>query len=260
MASEGLGFVMGAKSEPSVHASDDAAQRLESMRRTLAERRRELGISMSELARQIGVSPSMISQIERGRSLPSVATLFALATALGSDVAALFDAPANDGGTEAIHAGFSGGVARESGDGLHQGSEAPRSQLYVVRGADRAQIDINGGVRWERLTPGSFDQLEFLELRYEPHAQSAQELYRHPGIEMVLVLEGRFEIHVGFEKYELFPTDSITFPSSLPHRYVNPGTEIARAVTAIFHEPIHALPAAPPPRPNGSNKQPGDAP
>jgi transcriptional regulator with XRE-family HTH domain len=214
------------------------------MRRTLSERRRGLGISMSELARNVGVSPSMISQIERGQSLPSVATLFSLATALGVDVAALFDAPLEDSADDGVASSARRGpIERQTGNGRGPEGEGPRSQLYVVRGNNRAQIDINGGVRWERLTPGSFDQLEFLELIYEPHAQSADELYRHPGIEMVLVLSGKLEIHIGFEKYELYPTDSITFPSSLPHRYVNPGDETARAVTAIVHDPIHELAA-----------------
>jgi transcriptional regulator with XRE-family HTH domain/quercetin dioxygenase-like cupin family protein len=236
--------VTASRSETTDGISEGAVRQLESMRRTLSERRRELGISMSELARRVGVSPSMISQIERGQSLPSVATLFSLANALGADVAALFDPPAEDGGPNGGSKPTRRAAAvRESGSGLRHEGQGSRSQLYVVRGDKRAQIDINGGVRWERLTPGSFDQLEFLELIYEPHAQSAEELYRHPGIEMVLVLAGRLEIHIGFEKYDLYPTDTITFPSSLPHRYVNPGDETARAVTAIIHDPIHELPS-----------------
>src|SRR5262249_25713773 len=39
-------------------------------------------LRVSELARLVGVTPSLISQIERGNSRPSVATLFALAEAL----------------------------------------------------------------------------------------------------------------------------------------------------------------------------------
>ena len=48
----------------------------------------------------VGVSPSLISQIERGQSQPSVATLFALAESLEVPVDAFFvkDAPA--AGTE----------------------------------------------------------------------------------------------------------------------------------------------------------------
>jgi mannose-6-phosphate isomerase-like protein (cupin superfamily) len=53
---------------------------------------------------------------------------------------------------------------------------------------------------------------------------------------MVLVLTGRLDIFVGFERYELGVGDSIHFPSTFPHRYINPGDEEARAVTVILHD------------------------
>jgi quercetin dioxygenase-like cupin family protein len=59
---------------------------------------------------------------------------------------------------------------------------------------------------------------------------------------MVLVLSGRFDIYVGFERYELNAGDSIHFPSSFPHRYVNPTDEVARAVTVIIHDGERKLP------------------
>lgn len=105
---------------------------------------------------------------------------------------------------------------------------------YVVRRDDRAVIDIEGGVRWERLTPARLEELEFLELVYQPHAESHATLYRHPGTEMVLVLDGRLDIFVGFERYELAEGDSMCFSSTLPHRYVNPTDQTTRAVTTIL--------------------------
>ena len=39
-------------------------------------------LTLRELARRVGVSPSLISQIETGRSQPSVGTLYAIATEL----------------------------------------------------------------------------------------------------------------------------------------------------------------------------------
>src|SRR6185437_11736148 len=139
-----------------------------------------------------------------------------------------------------------------------------REGMYVFRHDDRASVPIRGGVTWERLTPRSLEDVEFLELDYAPYAESDDELYRHPGIEMVLVLEGRFEIHVGFETYALEVGDSMLFPSSLPHRFVNPTGERSRAVTVILRdavgsaggvstpEPAEATPAeaGPPPSPD----------
>ena len=171
------------------------------------------GLKVSELARAVGVSPSLISQIERQQSQPSVSTLFALAEALDVPVDAFF----------------------EEGHSSRPASIAEDGQ-YVVRRGERSTIDIEGGVRWERLTPLPLDSIDFLEIVYDPGTESHPQLYRHPGTEMVLVLDGRLDIYIGFRRNELSAGDSIHFPSSLPHRYVNPTDVETRAVTVLLHE------------------------
>ena len=188
----------------------------------LAAHRARRGIKVSQLARQIGVSPSLISQIERGQSRPSVSTLFALAEALGVPVDAFFR---------------DGDQTEPAPERLTVVGESPttdREQRFVVRRGERSAIDIEGDVRWERLTPVPLDDLEFMELVYGPGAESHKALYRHPGMEMVLVLSGTLVIFLGFERYELAAGDSICFPSSTPHRYLNPTEETTRAVTVIL--------------------------
>jgi transcriptional regulator with XRE-family HTH domain len=197
----------------------------------VATHRKDRHLKVSELARMVGVSPSLISQIERGQSQPSVATLFALAESLEVPVDAFFvkdDAPADSQAQPKPPAVVAEPEAPEKADGP--------PQRYVVRGDARSAISIEGGVLWERLTPETLPHVDFLELIYQPGAESNPELYRHPGTEMVLVLSGRFHIYVGFERYELSPGDSIHFPSSFPHRYVNPTDDVARAVTVILHD------------------------
>jgi transcriptional regulator with XRE-family HTH domain len=191
----------------------------------LAAHRARRGVKVSALARQVGVSPSLISQIERGQSRPSVSTLFALAEALEVPVDAFF----RDGEPESAPTGREQAGLRLVADGA---GTAP--DRHVVRRDVRSAIDIEGGVRWERLTPSQLDDVEFLELVYAPGAESHPSLYRHPGMEMVLVLSGLMVIFVGFERYELEAGDSICFPSSTPHRYLNPTQDTARAVTVIL--------------------------
>jgi transcriptional regulator with XRE-family HTH domain/quercetin dioxygenase-like cupin family protein len=202
----------------------------------VATHRKDRHLKVSELARMVGVSPSLISQIERGQSQPSVATLFALAESLEVPVDAFFvkeDADAALGKTEPQPAP----AAPIAGPGESRATAAAGPpQRYVVRKDARSAISIQGGVLWERLTPETLPHVDFLELIYQPGAESNPELYRHPGNEMVLVLSGRFDIYVGFERYELGPGDSIHFPSSFPHRYVNPTDEVSRAVTVILHD------------------------
>lgn len=160
-----------------------------------------------------------MSQIERGVSRPSVSTLFAIAEALDVPVDAFFrEKP--EGGESARH---------------HAPVPSPEER-YVVRRGNRAVIDMESGVRWERLTPGALRNVEFLELVYGPHAESHPSLYQHPGEEMILILSGELEIYVGFECFHLRPGDSMHLPSMQPHRYVNPTAQTTRAVTTILHD------------------------
>ena len=53
-------------------------------------RRQSLDMSVRELARRLTLSPSLISQIERGKATPSVATLYAITTELKMSLDELF--------------------------------------------------------------------------------------------------------------------------------------------------------------------------
>jgi transcriptional regulator with XRE-family HTH domain/quercetin dioxygenase-like cupin family protein len=223
-------------------ASGDATERIGER---LAHLRRMRRMNISQLARRISVSPSLISQIERGQSRPSVTTLFALAQELEVPVDAFF-------GDEPVAAPDDVPMAR-SGDPVvtdavsaewHIGAFAGPAG-YVLRRGDRPTVDIRGGVRWERLTRSALSGLEFMELVYQPGAESDTQLYRHPGVELVLVTENRLQITVGFDVNELEAGDSIAFPSSLPHRYANPTESETRAVTVILRDDLSTLPVGP---------------
>jgi DNA-binding XRE family transcriptional regulator/quercetin dioxygenase-like cupin family protein len=212
--------------------------------RRLAAHRAQRGMRVAELAREVGVTPSLISQIERGMSRPSVSTLFAIAQALDVPVDAFFREPPQQPAAIAAQPDGSPGPGGadgpgDAGDGrtpAGPGQATAADGRYAVRRGGRAVIDIEGGVRWERLTRSTLDHLDFFELVYEPGAESHPRQFTHPGTEMVLVMSGCLEITIGFERYLLEPGDSIDFPSSMPHRYVNPSTQTARAVTVILYD------------------------
>ena len=120
--------------------------------RRLAAHRGRRGIRVAELAREVGVTPSLISQIERGQSRPSVSTLFALAQALDVPV----DAFCEPAPVEAPQAAAAGEPTVGAAQGVTWAGPEQREieGRYVVRRGNRAVIDIEGGVRWERLGPG----------------------------------------------------------------------------------------------------------
>jgi len=180
----------------------------------LREIRLARGIGLRELARRLDLSPSSISQIETGKIRPSVRTLYALASEFGVTVdEVLFTEPSEPDGA------------------------APKRTepgLAVQRGEDRPAIQLNSGVRWERLMFWSDEDVEFLEAAYAPGgASSEDELVRHNGHEFGHILSGRLRVVVGFDEYVLEPGDSITFPSSTPHRLINDGPETVRAIWVV---------------------------
>ncbi len=211
----------------------------------LAREARQL--SVRELARRIGCSASLISQIERGLSAPSVGVLYALATELdssldyllfGSDQAQRMELRRAAADSTAVSSapglGIRGGQAAEPGSGA-----AERAGLggIVQRGGCRKIIDLASGVRWERLTPGADAMTDFLEVVYSPGGHSTDERrpLRHDGREYGLVLSGTLQANVGFESYELGPGDSIAFDSSTPHEYLNKTDEPVHAIWVVVH-------------------------
>ncbi len=175
------------------------------------------GIGLRELARRLDLSPSSISQIETGKIRPSVRTLYALASEFGVTVdEVLFDEPPTPRAP--------GATPRTVEPGLS-----------VQRAADRPAIQLNSGVRWERLMFWGDEDVEFLEAIYEPGGASSPDdaLVRHNGHEFGHILSGTLRVIVGFDEYVLGPGDSITFPSSTPHRLVNDGPETVRAIWVV---------------------------
>ncbi len=192
-------------------------------------------LSVRELARRVGCSASLISQIERGVSVPSVGVLYSLATELGSSLDyLLFGSGAGPGAGSGE--GLSGGTAAD-GSGRAGGGGVSPPPAIVQRGGGRRIIDLASGVRWERLTPRSEALTDFLEVIYAPGGHSTDERrpLRHDGREYGLIISGTLQANVGFESYELGPGDSIAFDSSTPHEYLNKTGDYVHAIWVVVH-------------------------
>ena len=201
--------------------------------------REERQLSVRELARRIGCSASLISQIERGVSVPSVGVLYSLATELDSSLDhLLFGADSRRPAADPA-AGTAGGTgtaaAPAAGQQAGRGPEPARE--IVQRAGCRSIIDLASGVRWERLTPGADAMTDFLEVVYSPGGHSTDERrpLRHNGHEYGLVISGTLVANVGFESYQLGPGDSIAFDSSTPHEYLNKTGDPVHAIWVVVH-------------------------
>jgi transcriptional regulator with XRE-family HTH domain len=194
----------------------------------LRQRRLELGITARELARRVDCSPSLISQVERGRAVPSVSTLWALVTVLRISMDRLFD-PGQEGPGSAADTPADGDTG-DTGDAV--GAAGP-----VLRKDYRPRITLERGVVWERLTATAEKDIEFLEVCY-PVGQSvpdAEHAIQHTGQEYAVIIEGALSTQIGFEQYVLKVGDSLTFDSAIPHRFWNAGKVPARAIWVILN-------------------------
>jgi transcriptional regulator with XRE-family HTH domain len=184
--------------------------------------RRERGLSLRDLAERLGVSPSLISQIERGRANPSVSTLYAIVSEL--DVSLddlLFDRRS---------------VERPDAAPRTPAEASDARPLPLQRAPERSSIRLASGVIWERLTTVSEPGTEFLYVTYEVGGASSPEnaYQRHLGHEWGYVISGTLEVRIGFAKYVLQPGDAISIDSSIPHRLANTGTTPVHAIWFVL--------------------------
>jgi transcriptional regulator with XRE-family HTH domain len=187
--------------------------------------RHATGMTVRALATRTGLSPSLISQVERGRATPSVASLWAIATELGISIADLFNDPDHPNETAADPSGTpSTGRAAQSASPL---------QPFETRRA----ITLAGGVCWERLTSATDEEVDFVYCVYPVGAASCDEegLVRHGGKEFGYVLSGTLGVSIGFDEYVVRTNDSISFDSAMPHRLWAIGDEPARAVWLVIN-------------------------
>jgi transcriptional regulator with XRE-family HTH domain len=167
--------------------------------------RKQRGLTLEALAARSGVSMGLISQIERGRGNPSFNTLVQTAHALEVPIGRLFHA------------------AEETSP--------------VVRASQRRTLDIHSGgpleALHELLTPGLDGALEAIWVEAPAGYDTADTPFTHPGEEFGIVLEGTHEIFLDGVRHVLGPGDSITYESTVPHWYRNPGPQLVRAIWVI---------------------------
>ncbi|MEU6602557.1 helix-turn-helix domain-containing protein [Streptomyces flaveolus] len=206
----------------------------------LRQCRQAAGITLRQFARDLGVSPSFVSQIENGKSQPSVATLYTICSKLNLSVDELFartgaTATAPDADEHERDARPS--AADPDAPVRHvppaaNASTATRALGPVVTPGQRRRLVLDSGVTWEQLAPPHEAAVDFLFVRYAVGGSSVanHELTRHSGVEYGYIISGTLEVSLGFETYEVRAGESISFDSSTPHRLTNIGDVPVEAI------------------------------
>ncbi|WP_179546628.1 helix-turn-helix domain-containing protein [Herbiconiux flava] len=192
------------------------------------------GLSLRSVATALGVSASLISQVETGKTQPSVSTLYALVNHLGMSFDDLMAGSARGSApVPAASAGSSAPVAVDAPASLPLNVEQLGSSVPPLqRGTDNPVLEMENGVRWERLAASREGAVDPLLVTYEPGASSSIEgrMMRHSGVEYAYLLSGELTVKLDFDTFVLRAGDSLSFDSVRPHLYLNEGSVPAKGL------------------------------
>jgi len=163
--------------------------------------RSERSLSVRTLAARAGFSPSFISQVELNQASPSIGSLERIASALGVTLSDFFREP--DVETTTV-------------------SRLDKRQR-LTSWWSRARIEALGPL-------GTGRPFEAVMITIAAGGSSGKRPHAHDGHELAVVFEGRLKLMLGSEAHLLSRGDAITFSSTTPHLWENPGPKSARLV------------------------------
>jgi transcriptional regulator with XRE-family HTH domain len=171
-------------------ANEQAKERLDLGKRIRA-RRKQMKLTIAQIAERTGLTVSFLSQVERGKTGISIGSLRAISEVLEVPI-------------------------------FHFLLEEEGSLGMVVRKNERKKLRLpDSHLTYELLVPDLNRSLEFWMGRLEPGAASSDAPKSHPSEECLLVLEGVMEIEIGTQTHVLYPGDSICYDGRIPHRAIN---------------------------------------
>ena len=174
--------------------------------------RSERGMSIADLAARAGVSAGIISQIERGKSNPSMKTLQRIRTALGVSLWAFLEQPPPATSVDPV---------------------------FVRRADDRLRIVVGRNkLIKELLSPLNHESLRFMSIIMPPHSRT-EEVVVGAGEKGGFVVEGAVELTVGDQTTTLTKDDSFQFRCDQPHQIANTTDVPARIIWIMSMQDLH---------------------
>jgi len=179
----------------------DVGQRIKALR---AERT----LTLDQLAKVSGVSKSMLSQIERGLTNPTLATIWSLTQSLGIDIAALLDG----------------------------GGDTVEPSVSVTKSHETPEIQSADGKCVLRIL-GPIDQVartEWYDMRLEAGGRLDSDGHGSGTMEHVTVLEGALSVQTAGTDHSVAAGDTARYQADVPHVIENKGQSSARALMVVL--------------------------
>jgi transcriptional regulator with XRE-family HTH domain len=162
---------------------------VEEVGKRLKDVRRQKDMTLKEVAEASGMSPTHISEIERGKTSPTVGALRKIATALGKDTAYFVE-------------------------------DKPLPRVSVVKKEDRESVLLPGFndtfLTAKALTTGiPAGRVNVVMIDHEKGGTRLSQV--HDGEEAILVLKGEARVKVGTEEFTVGAGDCLHFSAKLEH-------------------------------------------
>jgi transcriptional regulator with XRE-family HTH domain len=169
--------------------------------KTIQRLRKAYNLSLSELAEQSGVAKSIISQIERNETNPTLATIWRLSQALDVSIEKVLQAQEDDPFVEHV-------------------SRADTPVLVSEDG--RIKLAIIGWIR-------TVEWLQIYDVVAEPGGELDSEGHQRGSIESLSVMEGTLEVEVGDRTETVEAGETVRYRCDRRHVVRNTGKAPARA-------------------------------
>lgn len=169
---------------------------IETVKENLKNLRQARRLSLDKLALRCGVSRAMLSQIEQGKSTPTISVLWKIANGLNVPFSEIL-------------------------------KEKDSENIHLLRYEDTKVLFSNSKVFSSRaLFPFTGNRKsELYELVLRPGGIEIAEPHKTGTTENIVVVTGKLRLRIGEKVHELEPKDSVFFKADIPHEYSNPSTE-----------------------------------
>jgi transcriptional regulator with XRE-family HTH domain len=193
---------MGVEGKDKVKALEAGALALSGqLGRTVSRLRKAHNMSLSELSEQSGVAKSIISQIERNETNPTLATIWRLAQALDVAIDRVLQGADDEPFIEKSSRGDTPILVSEDG---------------------KCRLAIIGWIK-------TVEWLQWYNFSSEPGGVLASEPHQHGSVECLSVLEGELEVEVAGIVELARAGDTLRYRCDRPHLIRNVSTKPARA-------------------------------
>ena len=162
-------------------------------------------LTLDEAAALTGVSKPMLGQIERGQSVPTVTTLWKIATGLKTPLSSFL----------------------EEGEGD-----------YAVTAPDRDHVILGDGGKMRAYPLFFFDPVRSVEtfcIEFDPGCRHASPKHNDGVEEHLFVLRGKLQMVLGGDRVTVEERQALRFRADIPHAYENVFSEICEVYNMIFY-------------------------